>query len=102
MMAVAKQTAQMFRRAGAAVGAKEHVGGELQGAAEQFVVLGDAGVAVAVTVEDVRGDGHGSEFVEGTEEPHPKHLVGSRVAMRDVGRAAILLAPGPVAVCISS
>src|SRR5262249_39673006 len=86
VMAVLQETAQVLGGAGAAIGDQQEIGGQNQGLSQQLVLLFDARVPLAISVEKKTGQRDSPQIVGHGGEAELKHLVFGEVAAGDVCR----------------
>ena len=85
VMTVGAQGGQMLGGAGAAIGDEQHLIGQMQEAPQKVILLFDAGVAVAIAVVEMAGDGDGAEIIDDGSHAELEQLVLAEIAARDVG-----------------
>ena len=79
------QRGQMLGGTGAAIGDEQKIVGQFQRVSPAVIRFLDAGVAVAIAVEEVTGDGHGAEISDDGGQTELQHFVFGEIAARDVG-----------------
>ena len=85
VMPVLAEPGQMLGRAGAAIGNQEQIVRQLQEVPQEMILLFDAGVTVAIAVEEMARDGNGAKIIDDGGQSELEHLVFAEVAARDVG-----------------
>ena len=84
-MPVLAQRGQMLGGTGAAIGDEQKIVGQFQRVSQEVILFLDAGVAVAIAVVEMTGDGDGAEIIDDGGEAELQQLVFALVAARDVG-----------------
>ena len=83
-MSVLTKRGEMLGGARAAIGNQQELVGQMQKLPQQVILLFDAGVAVAIAVEEMAGHGHGAEIIDDGGHAELQHFIFSEVTTRDV------------------
>ena len=82
--AMLAQRGQMLGGTGAAIGDEQKIVGQFQRVSPAVIRFLDAGVAVAIAVEEVTGDGHGAEISDDGGQTELQHFVCGEIVAHDV------------------
>lgn len=85
-MLVPQERGQVLGGTGAAIGNEQEILGQIEVITQEMILLLDAGMAVAVAVEQMTGHRQWSQIIDDGGDAQLQHLVPGEVAVRDVSR----------------